>query len=194
MIRKTYFSPMHNWIEKIDETSQKIEKSFQKLSKDELNWRPSSRSWSIAQVIEHLTRVNESYFPVFEKLLSGKYQLPFIARLGFLVSFFGNAIRKSVEPANPKKMKTFGSWEPSPADFSEQCLEEFLNSQEKLKDYIESSKEFISKKQVIYSPVNKNIVYRLETAFDIIVLHQERHYLQALRILEEQRHSGQDSV
>jgi hypothetical protein len=37
---------------------------------------------------------------------------------------------------------------------------------------------------VISSPANKNIVYKLETAFDIIVSHEQRHLEQAKEILQ----------
>lgn len=178
---------MKNWTGELEELSKKFKKDFAGLSREELNWTPNPGAWSIAQILEHLTRVNHSYFSVFEKLQSGKYKLPFIAKIGFLVSFFGNAIKRSVQPTNPKKMKTFGLWQPQLTDSSEACLAEFLKSQEKLKVYIKASEELIIRKQVISSPANRNIVYRLETAFDIIVLHQERHYQQALGLLDVQK-------
>ncbi len=34
------------------------------------------------------------------------------------------------------------------------------------------------------SPANKNIIYTLETAFDIIVTHEQRHLAQAKEVLE----------
>ena len=37
---------------------------------------------------------------------------------------------------------------------------------------------------VISSPANKNIVYKLEVAFDIIVSHEQRHLEQAREVLQ----------
>jgi hypothetical protein len=41
----------------------------------------------------------------------------------------------------------------------------------------------LEKGTVISSPANKYIVYKLETAFDIIVAHEERHLEQAKEVL-----------
>ena len=41
----------------------------------------------------------------------------------------------------------------------------------------------LGKGVVISSPANKNIVYKLETALDIITTHEKRHFEQARRIL-----------
>jgi hypothetical protein len=49
---------------------------------------------------------------------------------------------------------------------------------------IEAAKELVEKGVVISSPANKNIVYKLETAFDIIVSHEQRHFEQAKEILQ----------
>jgi hypothetical protein len=48
---------------------------------------------------------------------------------------------------------------------------------------IEEAKELVAKGTVIASPANKNIVYKLETAFDIIVSHEQRHLEQAKEVL-----------
>jgi hypothetical protein len=37
---------------------------------------------------------------------------------------------------------------------------------------------------IISSPANKNIEYKLETAFDIIVAHEKRHLEQAREVLK----------
>ena len=84
-------------------------------------------------------------------------------------------------------MKTFPIWEPSKSEISDDILERFINHQSELKELIKNSEDLLARRSVICSPANKNIVYKLETAFDIIVTHEQRHFEQAKEVLIELR-------
>lgn len=49
---------------------------------------------------------------------------------------------------------------------------------------IRNSKELIQKGVVISSPANKNIVYKLDKAFEIIIAHEKRHFEQSKDVLQ----------
>ncbi|MDR5589609.1 DinB family protein [Christiangramia sp. SM2212] len=181
---------MKDWANQIDRLTGMFLNSFSPLSEDDLNWKPGPETWSIAENMEHLIILNESYFPGFERLNRGNYDLPFIARFGFVVKFFGNLILKSVNPDRNKKMKTFPLWQPSKSNFSKEILNRFETHQNKLKEEILSTEHHIKENAVISSPANKNIVYKLETAFEILISHEKRHYNQAneiYQLLKEQK-------
>ncbi len=173
---------MNKWAIKIDKVTGKFLNSFRSLNQKELNWKPKPDTWSIAENIEHLIILNESYYPAFESLKKGNYKLPFVARFGFVVKFFGNLILKSVQPDRKKKMKTFPIWEPKESNFSRDIIKRFEEHQQRLKEEILKAEDHINANAIISSPANKNIVYKLETAFDILVAHEERHYQQAYEV------------
>jgi len=173
---------MHNWALKIDRITEKFLNSYSPLSQEELNWKPNAETWSIAENIDHLIVLNESYYSAFESLQKGNYKLPFVARFGFVVTFFGNLILKSVQPDRKKKMKTFKIWEPSKSSFTKNILNRFEEHQHRLKEEILKVQDQIKQNAIISSPVNKNIVYKLETALNILITHEERHYEQANEI------------
>jgi hypothetical protein len=81
-------------------------------------------------------------------------------------------------------MKTFPIWEPSTSHVIADILNRFQNHQNELAKKIEDAKEDVANGVVISSPANKNIVYKLETAFDIIVSHEQRHLEQAREVLQ----------
>jgi hypothetical protein len=56
--------------------------------------------------------------------------------------------------------------------------------QAELKSLIENSTDLVNRGEVISSPANKMIVYKLETAFEIIVTHELRHLEQAKEMRE----------
>lgn len=182
---------MTPWTDQIDNTTNHFVKNFGSLSEEQLNWKPNAASWSIAQNIDHLIVINETYFPVLADLRSGRFNPPFIAKFGFIVTFLGKTILNASAADRKKKIKTFPLWEPSVSHIPDNIVERFSEHQNELKKEIESSSYLIKKKGVIISsPANKNIVYKLEIAFDIIAVHELRHLEQANGVLGLLRSAG----
>ncbi len=172
------------WLEDINRNTNLVQELFSKIPDQQLNFQPNSQSWSIAQNLEHLIVINESYYPILNELHSHEYSAPFQAKFKFLVNFFGSFVLKSVEPSRRKKMKTFPIWEPKNSSEAHGIIERFIQHQEELKKAIEAAAPLISNEVVIHSPASKIIVYKLATAFDIIVTHESRHINQAKELLE----------
>jgi hypothetical protein len=180
---------MKNWTSTLDKITKQSQTEFGTLTKEQLNWKPNSSTWSIAQNLDHLIVVNETYYPVLASLKEGRYKTPFIAKIGFMVSFLGKTVLEAVQPDRQKKMKTFPIWEPSTSKVSEDILKRFEMHQNELKQKIEEAQGLVEQDVVISSPANRNIVYKLETAFDIIVSHEQRHLEQAKEVLVMLRNS-----
>ncbi len=174
------------WTTRIEEISNAFRKEFGGLSAKQLNWKPDTQTWSIAQNIQHLIVLNETYYPVINQVRNKTYKLPFIAKLGFMVQFLGKIILKAVHPDRRKKVKTFSIWEPSATEIDATILEQFGKHQEELKKFITESMDLVEAGTIISSPANRSIVYKLETAFDIIVTHEQRHFEQANELLTTQ--------
>lgn len=175
---------MKNWIAQLDTVTVQFLENFRSLSSEQLNWKPNSQTWSIAQNIQHLIVVNETYYPVLHALKAGTYKTPFIAKFSFMVSFLGRTVLNAVKPDRKKKMKTFPIWEPALSQIEGDILKSFENHQNELKKQIEAANELIEKEIIISSPANRHIVYSLATAFDIIVSHEQRHFEQAKEVLQ----------
>lgn len=171
------------WSTKINTITENFIDSFGKLNFNQLNFKPDNNNWSIAQIINHLVITNETYFPIVDALQKCSYKIPLTGRIRFLVDLFGKIILKSVQPDAKRKVKTFNIWKPSDSDIPEDILIKFKNHQSELTRVILECDNLLDKKTVISSPVNRNIVFKLGTAFDIIVAHEQRHYLQAKRLL-----------
>ncbi|PRX52565.1 DinB family protein [Salegentibacter salegens] len=177
---------MQEFTHRLDELTLKFKKTFGQLSEREIHWKPDADSWSIAQNLEHLILINESYFPLIDRVRTKNHKKPFIARFGFLVNFFGKVILKSVQPETTKKTKTFSIWKPSEDNTSKDILARFIEHQEKLKQKILGAEDLLKQNVVISSPANPKIVYKLDAAFKIILAHEERHFQQAKKLLEIQ--------
>jgi hypothetical protein len=169
--------------EELPSINQEFLTQFGQLSQEQLNWKGNAETWSIAQNIDHIIRINESYYPLIEDLKAGKREKPLLARIPFFVKLFGNLIYKSVQADNPKKVKTLGIWKPSKSAIPSDIVQKLSDHNEALAKLISSCDHLVEEGVIISSPANKNIVYKLEKAFDILVSHERRHLEQARQVL-----------
>lgn len=173
---------MKNWIRRMNAVTEKVVAEFGELSEEELNRKPNDETWSIAENLQHLIQVNESYYPIIKQVRDGELKLGFLSRFGFIRNFFSKMILGSVEPERKKKMKTFPIWQPASSGIQEGIVARFSAHQEHFEQFIDSCHDLLENNQVIHSPANDSIVYSLEQAFEIIVTHEERHLNQALEV------------
>ncbi len=171
-----------SWNHRIDAVSEQTEHILADFKSGEINKKPSPDKWSIGEVLHHLITVNESYFESIRQIRAGQQNLPFGARIPFLVKVFGNSILKSVKPENLRKTKTFPVWAPDASQCDESIINRFTRNQWKLKEQIEGSIDLMEKDTIISSPASRLIVYKLQMAFEIIITHEERHLLQILEL------------
>lgn len=165
---------------KIDAITENFISQFGSLNADQLNWKPNVDEWSIAQNIDHIITINESYYPIFKAIHNDSLKLGFMSKIGFMVNWFGDIILKSVNPDRKKKTKTFDIWEPSKSTLPGNILETFEKHQETIKERIKALDTEIKSGIVIPSPANKHIVYKLDKAIEVIITHEERHFNQAI--------------
>jgi hypothetical protein len=172
------------WKSEIENTTNEIVTIFGSLDNALLNTKPDINTWSVAQVMEHIMKVNETYYLVIRQVREGAYKIPAIGKIGFIHRFFGNMILQSVLPQTKRKTKTFPIWQPAESNIASGVVQRFEKHQKELADFMESCSDLLEKGTLISSPANKSIVYKLEKAFDIIVTHEERHLMQAKEIYE----------
>lgn len=173
---------MDRWNPELDELTKNFVTEFGELTVEALNWKPNSQTWSVGQCIQHLIVVNESYYPVLKEVKNGTYKVPRLSRIGFVHRFFGKLILDSVKPEQKRKTNTFPIWQPAASNIPADIVTQFAKHHENLKLLISNSHHLIQKDTLISSPANRIIVYKLETAFDIMVAHEKRHLKQAREI------------
>lgn len=171
-----------NWINQRDAVRDLFVNDFGEMSEGQLNWKPSPDTWSIAEIMEHIILLNTSYYPQIEAIVSGTYKLPFTARINFLVKQFGNIIYKYVQRDNPKKTRTMPMWVPQQSNVSGDIIKRYRDHHHEMKGVIGNCGELIEQGTIVSSPANRNIVYTLEKAFDIMIEHEFRHYKQAAAV------------
>lgn len=180
MNRKT--SEMIADAEKIAEDS---EKTFARLSGEQINWKPNAEIWSVGQCFEHLIVTNNLYFPNIQNVLDGRHRNNFFSKIPFSSGMIAFFMKNSLNPKQKRKMKTFKAFEPAASDISRTIIAGFIENQRKLISMIEAAKDFDNKKIKIAEPLSPLLNLRLGDAFEILLMHERRHFLQAERVTKE---------
>jgi hypothetical protein len=166
-------------------TAGNVERVFGGLRAEQLNWKPNEKSWSIAQCLEHLIITNELEFPAIENALKENYKNPFWSKIPFLSDVCGKAAIYLFKPQNPRKFKAPKSFQPSQSQISETIVPEFVAHQQELVEIFERSRDLDLRKTKIISPISDFITYSLKDAFQVLTVHEQRHFQQAERVLKE---------
>jgi uncharacterized damage-inducible protein DinB len=173
-------------VKQVDSIAKSVEKVFGGLSAEQLNWKPNEKSWSIAQCLEHLIVTNKLEFPAVENALKENYKNPFWSKIPFLSDVFGKTAIYLFKPQNQRKFKAPKSFQPSKSRFSETIVQDFVAHQQELVEIFERSRDLDLRKTKIISPISEFITYSLMDAFQLLTVHEQRHFGQAERVLQMQ--------
>jgi hypothetical protein len=169
--------------EQIESVNQQVEHHFLNLTHEQLNWKHEASKWSIAQCLDHLIVSNTTYFPIFDQLINGKYELSFLQRMNPFKKFLGPMMIRSLGPESNKQFVSPKIFEPSFSNIRESIVMDFIFHQDVLKKYFLQLQKPEILRSVIASPVSKMITYSVADALQIITGHEQRHINQAIQVL-----------
>ena len=169
--------------DQLDSISNQVNQNFSSLNADQLNWKPSSEKWSIAQCLDHLFVANSKFIPLFDEILQNGYHPTWWQRFSPFSGFFGNSMVKSLGPIPKRKYKTPEIFRPSSSNIHGEILDKFQKQQQDLKTKFSSLLTIEPDKMIIRSPVTKFITYSVQHALELIAGHEQRHVNQALAVL-----------
>jgi DinB family protein len=165
--------------------AQDTERTFGGLTKEQLNWKPSSERWSVAQCFEHLITTNSGYLPIMDDVLKGQKKSSVWQKLPFFPKIWGNLLIKSLDPAQTRKIKAPKRFEPSQSDISGSIIHDFVELQARMIEKMRATQNFDPERIIITSPAASLVTYSLMDAYRIMVVHERRHFQQAQRVIEE---------
>lgn len=179
MTYETYFS----LIDKETRIVDMLLEGITQLNKNQINWRASGNSWSAGECFEHLLRMNEYYIIHFEKA-SGSTANNFNFQSKFKSTLGGKFVLVGVKPDQKFKAKTSRKYNPLNSDIDPGIVEKFLKQHEIIKSLIKKCRGADLNKIRIASPFTKLLKYNIGEAFMIIMLHDQRHILQAKKVID----------
>ena len=155
---------------------------FKSLSHKELNYKPSNNQWSILECVEHLNLYGKFYLPEIENQLKNAQKTE--TKQEFKSSALGDYFVGLIKADNPKKMKATKMMDATDSDLDVTTIDLFMEQLETLKELIVMSKKVNLKKVKTAISLTKLVKLRLGDTFRFLVYHNERHLLQAKRVME----------
>ena len=90
-----------------------------------------------------------------------------------------------MDPASTRKIKAPKRFEPAQSDISASVINDFADQQSKIVEKMKATEHLDLERIVITSPAVGAVTYSLMDAYRIIVVHEQRHFQQAKRVMEE---------
>lgn len=150
------------------------------LSDEQLNWKPSSTEWSMAQCLEHLAITSKQFDRYFSRALERGRKAP--DSLRYRPTAVGGWLARRVNPIGGRNFPAPKVFRPSEGSHIEGALNLFLNQQETFINFVERTKGIDYNRTRVRSPVTPLMRYSLADAFVVTVFHGRRHLGQAERV------------
>jgi uncharacterized damage-inducible protein DinB len=161
------------------QTDARVESLVRPLSEEQLSWHPANGGWSIADVLEHLCVVHDSYDP----LVSARIDAPDVpsaeADAPWSPTLVGGMLVRSF--ASDRRVPAPKIFRPAP-EARPNVLDEFLMREEQLLERLARARTVDLRRVKLVSPVAHVIRINLGDALGILVHHARRHLGQMTRV------------
>lgn len=156
-------------------------RQFIDLSDSQLNYRPEPESWSALECFEHLNLYGRFYLKELKDRISENHRP---SEKTFTSGWLGNYFAKMMLPKDKlKPMKTFANMNPINSSLDKNVLEEFIQQQEEMLRLLQIARNKNLTKITCGITISKWIKLRLGDTFRFVIYHNERHLIQAQRVL-----------
>ena len=167
-------------IARLDEADNRAHALADRLTLEQLNWRPSQEEWSIGQCLEHWQVFNRLYMAAISRALDSQVPSPVReVEAGRISVWF---MRTYVEPGShtrrvrsPHKIKPGERINPS-------VLSDFLRSNEEAKNLVRRAGAYDVNRIRYKNPLVPFVRFTVGVGLELTWKHQFRHVLQAERV------------
>lgn len=155
---------------------------FKTKSDEELNLRRSNESWSILECLEHLNRYGNFYIPELRKCMKSKAHIqPQIRfRSGIMGNYFANSMKLK---EGSGKMKTFKSMDPIHSVLSRGVLDHFIKQQTEMLELLDDARHYNLSRIKTGISITQLLRIKLGDTFRFVIYHNQRHVVQACKVL-----------
>jgi hypothetical protein len=167
-----------------EEVSRATQSLCAGLTEDQLTYRPELDRWSIAHCFDHLRTVNELYFWRLRPAIERARRRGRTGGQPLRLSWLGRKVYGYVLPESPRRIRTQKIFRPADKPPA-QSWRHFLAGQATLLSLLREAEELPVNRIRVSSPVSPLLRFTLGDALAMMVVHEQRHLLQAQRVRED---------
>lgn len=155
--------------------------SLRTMDEESLNAREEEGRWSVLECLEHLNRYGDFYLPEIQNRIEKAAK---ISNPQFKSSWLGEYFADSmIAKEKLNTMKTFKSMDPIGSSLSLSTLEKFIEQQFQMLRLLHNAQSVNLSKVKTSISISKFIKLRLGDTFRVVIYHNERHMLQAKKVI-----------
>lgn len=173
-LQHSHLQDLYRTLKEVEQASNSLISS---LSIAQLTWKPAAKTWSILQCFEHLYTVNQLYMGKIEGAIQNASDEDGLER--FRPSWFGRKFIDFQRPESKRKVKTLKLFKPAVTDQDVTVVAQFMAQQKDLLNLIVEADQCNLNKVKLSSPATRLIRFSLGEALTLLVIHEQRHLLQA---------------
>lgn len=175
-----------NYKTEVAEIITDVKHKFGDLSHVQLNWKPSPEKWSIGQCLHHIIQLNSVYYSPMEiKIEEANSNIKKnAAKTVFKPNLLGRVVINSLKPGGKKRFKAYEVFKPVECEISLSAVRDFEINNEKLILLMNHAVLLDLNKIKITSPANSWIRFQLGALFKMIIVHEQRHIIQAENVMK----------
>jgi hypothetical protein len=158
---------------------------FGLLDGRQLNWRPGTASWSVAQCFDHLLTANRAMFEAIDAAMDRSRPPAMWQRLPVLPRVFGWLLITTQTPEAKRKFTAPSKAQPASSAIDSRIIERFVAHQHDAATRLRSLDGHDAARIIMVSPFASFITYSLLDGWRLIVAHERRHVEQARRVTRE---------
>ena len=176
-------SDLQSVVDELGRSEQEAQSLVAGLTDTQLNWCPrNGSSWSMAQCLDHLARVNTAYVAALQAAVqqSDPTKVPRRGpiRPGWFSRFF---IRSMDAPAN-RKFRAPRQTVPPPQIDGARALQSFVDSHEAIRAIVSQSLALDLNRVRFKNPFVRLLPFTVGTGLLIVLAHDRRHLRQAEQV------------
>jgi hypothetical protein len=156
--------------------------SLRKLPLDALTWKANPESWNALECLDHLNLYGDFYLPALQHAIqNSRFQQP---EKEFKSGLLGNYFAESMLPgAKMKPMKTFKDKNPIGKTLSLATVDAFIAQQKQMLELLEMAQKVNLTRTKSPISISKLIRLRLGDTFRFVIFHEQRHIVQAQKVV-----------
>ena len=167
---------------------------FGQLDERQLNWRPDTAKWSVAQCFDHLLNVNRAMFQAIDAAHDPSASRTIWQRLPLLPRAFGRVMVRSQMPNAKQKFTAPATAVPAASAIEPDITDRFIASQHQAAAHVRTFADRDVARVIMVSPFVSFITYSVLDGCRLIVTHERRHFEQARRVTQAPGFPGRTTL
>jgi hypothetical protein len=163
--------------------SARAEKLCSGLDESELAWRPSTRGWSVAECLEHLTVTTAVFLPGLDEAIERAQAKRQVSCGPYELGRWGRLLVWYVEPPPAIRLPAPRPLRPTLQGAVTEVLPRFLRSQNEILDRLPQLEGIDLARATYISPIARYIRMNLLAFLRVHTAHERRHLWQAERVV-----------